>query len=116
MFGRVFLRLAGDACYWPHPNQERFRAGWLRFLARLVEDFEACFDFTLLFRFAVAFGRTRSGSSAFPAPRFHSSKVWGEILPSTSNSANFLRCALLLIGICSLVANVPISRPQGVGT
>ena len=32
------------------------------------------------------------------AQRLFASKVSGEILPLTSNSANFLRCALLLIG------------------
>jgi hypothetical protein len=78
------------------PNQPRFRAGRLAFL-----DFGARFDFTLRFDFALAlaFGWSRSGNSAFPAARFHSSKVSGEILPLTNNSANFLRCALLLIGI-----------------
>jgi hypothetical protein len=96
-------------------SQRRFRAGWLRFFARVVFDFRgrfdaerlcffvrvfpARFDFTLRFRLAFALGCNRSGNSAFPAARFHSSKVSGEILPSTNNWANFLRCALLLIGI-----------------
>ena len=80
------------------PNQPRFRAGRLPFFARPALDFEARFDLTLRFGFA-ALGWRRSGNSALPAPRFHSSKVSGEISPLTSNSANFLRCALLLIGI-----------------
>jgi hypothetical protein len=54
---------------------------------------------TLRFDFTTALGCRRSGNSARPAARFHSSKVSGEILPLTNNSANFLRCALLLIGI-----------------
>ena len=66
----------------------------------LFLDFGARFDFAL--RFDSAFGWTRSGNSAFPASRFHFSKVSGEILPFISNSANFLRCALLLIGIKDL--------------
>jgi hypothetical protein len=57
------------------------------------------FDFTLRLAFAEALERTRSGNSAFPVERFHSSKVSGEILPLTNSSANFLRWALLLIGM-----------------
>jgi hypothetical protein len=48
---------------------------------RVDPDFGARFDFTLLFRFALAFGCSRSGNFAFPAARFHSSNVCGEILP-----------------------------------
>src|SRR5437867_12876812 len=44
-------------------------------------------------------GLTRSGSLAPPVSRFHSSKVWLEILPSTRSCANFLRWAWLLNGI-----------------
>ena len=95
--GVIFKSLLGGS-----PNQPRFRAGRLRFFARVVLDFGARFDFTLLVRFTVALGWSRSGNSAFPAARFHSSKVSGEILPLTNNSANFLRCALLLIGIENL--------------
>ena len=62
-------------------------------------DFAARFDLTLRFRFVTTLGWRRSGNSALPAPRFHSSNVSGEISPLTSNSANFLRCASLLIGI-----------------
>jgi hypothetical protein len=43
----------------------------------------------------------RSGSSAPPVSRFHSSNVSGEISPVTSSSANLRRCALLLNGIGS---------------
>jgi hypothetical protein len=81
------------------PNQPRLRAGRVPFFARAVLDFGARLDLTLRFDFTTTFGWRRSGSSALPAERFHSSKVSGEIFPSTSNSANFLRCALLLIGI-----------------
>lgn len=35
--------------------------------------------------------RTRSGSFLLPVSRFHSSNVWFEILPSTSNWANLRR-------------------------
>jgi hypothetical protein len=80
------------------PNQPRFRADRLPFFAGVVLAFAARFDFTLRFGFALGFGWSRSGNSAFPAARFHSSNVSGEILPLTNNSANFLRCALLLIG------------------
>src|SRR4029453_15198126 len=41
----------------------------------------------------------RSGSFFFPVSRFHSSKVSFEIFPSTSNCANFRRCAWLLNGM-----------------
>ena len=41
----------------------------------------------------LAFDRTRSGSRFAPVSRFHSSNVAGVILPSTSNCANFRRCA-----------------------
>src|SRR4029079_9239832 len=55
------------------------------------------------FRFFVvfAFFFTRSGSFLPPVSRFHSSNVWAEILPCTSNSANLRRCAWLLNGIGS---------------
>ena len=95
--GIARLRRMGSRPLSGSPNQLRFRAGRPRFFARVVLDLRARVDFALLFRFA--FGWSRSGSSAFPAPRFHSSKVSGEISPLTNNSANFLRCALLLIGI-----------------
>jgi hypothetical protein len=62
-------------------------------------DFEARFDLVLPFGFATALGWRRSGNSALPAARFHSSKVSGEMSPLTNSSANFLRCALLLIGM-----------------
>jgi hypothetical protein len=95
-------------------NQARFRADLAGFFAAV--DFEVRLDFFALpFRFAAAFGRTRSGNSALPAPRFHSSKVSGEILPSTNNSANFLRCALLLIGIEASPLTVELRR-RGVGS
>jgi hypothetical protein len=55
------------------------------------------------FRLDFALGRTRSGSVAPPVSRFHSSKVWLEILPSTRSCANFLRWAWLLKGISSSV-------------
>jgi len=48
---------------------------------------------------ALDLGFTRSGSFFLPVSRFHSSKVSGEIFPSTSSSANFRRCAWLLNGI-----------------
>jgi len=61
------------------------------------------FDFRVAFAlgldFGLALGLTRSGSFAPPVSRFHSSKVWFEILPSTSSCANFLRCAWLLNGM-----------------
>ena len=82
---------AGDS------NQPRVRFCRPPFFAEVVLGVEARFDFTL--RFGFAFGRTLSGNLAFPAARFHSSKVSGEILPLSNNSANFLRCDLLLIGI-----------------
>jgi len=44
-------------------------------------------------------GFTRSGSFFPPVSRFHSSKVCGEILPSTSSCANLRRCAWLLNGM-----------------
>src|SRR5438046_6878923 len=49
--------------------------------------------------FADAFGWRRSGSTFLPVERFHSSYWSSVILPSTSSSANFRRCALLLKGI-----------------
>jgi hypothetical protein len=78
-------------------SQPRLRAGRLLDLRDLA--FVARFDLVLRLAFVADFGWRRSGSSAPPAPRFHSSKVSAEILPSTNSSANFLRCALLLIGI-----------------
>ena len=97
-------------CWASTPNQLRFRADRLAFFAGVLSRFGATFDltlrfgtpfdFTFRFGFALAFGWSRSGNSAFPAARFHSSKVSGEILPLTSNSANFLRCALLLPRTC----------------
>ncbi|MCI0444547.1 hypothetical protein L0152_15230, partial [bacterium] len=50
--------------------------------------------------FFLALCFTRSGSFALPVSRFHSSYVSGVISPFTRSSANFLRCALLLNGIC----------------
>src|SRR5437879_12908672 len=41
----------------------------------------------------------RSGRTFSPVERFHSSYWSSVILPSTSSSANFRRCALLLKGI-----------------
>src|SRR2546430_7960526 len=41
----------------------------------------------------------RSGRTFLPVERFHSSYWSSVILPSTSSSANFRRCALLLKGI-----------------
>jgi hypothetical protein len=76
------------------------------YLPALVLDVRERFDFTLRFDFPLAFGCTRSGNLAFPAARFHSSKVSGEISPLTNNSANFRRCALLLIGM----KNLPTER------
>jgi hypothetical protein len=58
-----------------------------------------------LVRFVPAFFRaavlrtTRSGSFLAPVSRFHSSKVWFEIFPSTKSCANFRLWALLLKGI-----------------
>jgi hypothetical protein len=49
-----------------------------------------------------AFRRTRSGKRLDPVSRFHSSNVWFEILPSTSNCANLRRCAWLLNGMAPL--------------
>jgi hypothetical protein len=44
------------------------------------------------FFFAAArFAAARSGSFLLPVSRFHSSKVSGEIFPSTSSWANFRR-------------------------
>jgi hypothetical protein len=87
------------------PNQPRFRAGRVPFFARVVLDFAARLDLALRFGFTTL-GWRRSGNSALPAPRFHLSKASGEILPLTNNSANFLRCALLLIGIEVYPANL----------
>jgi hypothetical protein len=62
------------------------------------------FDAAPAGRFAVAVFRAagflaaRSGSFLLPVWRFHSSNVSAEILPSTSNSANFRLCAWLLNG------------------
>src|SRR2546422_3381025 len=55
--------------------------------------------------FADAFGWRRSGSTFLPVERFHSSYWTSVILPSTSNCANFRRCALLLKGIKQRLAN-----------
>jgi hypothetical protein len=73
--------------------QSRFRVDRLGLFARVLSRFGALFDLTLRFGFAPAFGCSRSGNSAFPAPRFHSSKLSGEISPLTNNSAN--SCAAL---------------------
>jgi hypothetical protein len=56
-------------------------------------------DLGLVLDFRLLLGTTRSGSFAPPVSRFHSSKVWFEILPSTRSWANFLRWAWLLNGI-----------------
>src|SRR6266516_2771073 len=56
-------------------------------------------DRALSLELALPLGVTRSGSFAPPVSRFHSSKVWLEILPSTRSCANFLRWAWLLNGI-----------------
>jgi hypothetical protein len=61
--------------------------------------------------FGLALGLTRSGSFAPPVSRFHSSKVSLEIFPSTSSSANFLRCARLLNGIFPLPAEMSPRQP-----
>src|SRR5437868_10547975 len=68
----------------------------VRFLAVVLRE--------LVF-FADAFGWRRSGSSFLPVERFHSSYCSSVILPSTSSSANFRRCALLLKGIKQRLAN-----------
>jgi hypothetical protein len=64
-----------------------------------VAGFYLDFEFGFRLDLGFTFGWTRSGSFAPPVSRFHSSKVWFEILPSTSNCANFLRCAWLLNGM-----------------
>ena len=58
------------------------------------------------------FDPTRSGSFFAPVSRFHSSNVSFEIFPSTSNCANFRRCAWLLKGIDVLrrVYRAPAAR------
>src|SRR5207249_2052222 len=66
--------------------------------------FDLRLDFTLPLDRPLAFGLTRSGSFAEPVSRFHSSKVWFEILPLTRSSANFLLCAWLLNGMFRLAA------------
>jgi len=91
-----------------HP---RPRSARLPFFDRRGLDFGARLGLALRFGFATALGWRRSGNSALPAARFHSSKVSGEISPLTSSSANFLRCALLLIGIGFPSSNDPAHQP-----
>jgi hypothetical protein len=83
-----------------------FRLGFLGMVRRFAAVFRlAVFRFGIVFRFAVVFRfrvglrSTRSGSFERPVSRFHSSKVAGEIFPSTSSCANFRRCAWLLNGM-----------------
>src|SRR6185295_6043759 len=89
----------------------------LFFRARAALGFGARFFLIVRFRFAPALRPTRSGNAALPVSRFHSSKVSGEILPFTSSSANFLRCALLLNGIqhseCALQSSATNERMAG---
>jgi hypothetical protein len=61
--------------------------------------FRARLDAVFFFFDAFVFRSTRSGSRELPVSRFHSSNVCAEILPATSNCANFLRCAWLLNGM-----------------
>src|SRR5207245_9713715 len=71
----------------------------IRFLAVVLRD--------VVF-FANAFGWRRSGNTFLPVERFHSSYWSSVILPSTSSSANFRRCALLLTGIKQRLANAKV--------
>jgi hypothetical protein len=64
----------------------RDRSAAVRFVARLRASGRLPF-------FEAVRADARSGSFARPVSRFHSSNVSGEILPSTSNWANFRRCA-----------------------
>jgi hypothetical protein len=67
--------------------------------APLPARFAALLVFFLFFFAGLFFGLTRSGNSALPVSRFHSSNCSGVISPRTSSSANLRRYALLLKGI-----------------
>jgi len=78
---------------------------FVRFLAAEV--------LVVAFFFAVDFGCRRSGRTFLPVERFHSSYCSSVILPSTSSSANFRRCALLLKGINHRLRDEPPRECRG---
>ena len=92
-----------------HYRQPRFRADLRRRFPGALLGFLERFPLAGPLALAPALGCRRSGSSALPASRFHLSKTSGEISPRTSSSANFLRCALLLMGMQRRIS--PRSRP-----
>jgi hypothetical protein len=57
---------------------------------------------------------TRSGKRLDPVPRFQSSNVSFEILPSTNNCANFRRCAWLLNGMPPPTRRTPAVRTPAI--
>ena len=69
------------------------------FLFELMRVYRFLAEAFLFRAFGLAARLTRSGRRFPPVSRFHSSYVAGEIFPSTSNSANFRRCARDLNGI-----------------
>src|SRR5439155_26539778 len=87
------------------PKPGRLCAAWrhsprlMRRSAPSALHFGLRLDRALGLDLALPLGVTRSGSFAPPVSRFHSSKVWLEILPSTRSCANFRRWAWLLNGI-----------------
>ena len=94
---RVILLLAG---------RRRQTANRQRFRARDAARERFAFADARLADFALP--AARSGKRLDPVSRFHSSNVSFEILPSTSNCANFRRCAWLLNGMPP-----PIGRSPG---
>jgi hypothetical protein len=82
----------------PDPRAHgRLTANRQRFRVRDAARERVAFADPLLPDFALRL--TRSGKRFDPVSRFHSSNVSFEILPSTSNCANFRRCAWLLNGM-----------------